>query len=839
MSKAVIMAGGFGTRLRPITMNLPKPMVPMMNVPMMEHIVNLLKKHSITDIVSLLYFQPEKITSYFGNGSAFGISMKYMQAQADYGTAGAVRYAYEHLTERFIIISGDVLTDFDLTAAVKFHEEKRAKATIVLTQASNPLQFGIVMTDKDSKITRFLEKPSWGEVFSDTINTGIYILEPDVLELIPYQKDFDFSKDLFPLMLHKGMPLYGYTASGYWQDVGNLDQYQQAQSDAIYGKVKIDIKGERRGAEPNVSYIAPTATVHETAKLLGTVVLGDNVVIGPRAEITNSSLGAGCEVGFGAKIDNSVLWERVKVGDFATIENDVICNETQIGEYATIGENVFIADKCVIGAHAQLSSNIKLWPEKTVESRAILSRSLVQEEKWMRDLFNDARVTGVSNIEMNPEFGAKFGAALGNSFGAGTTIIASRDANEVSRMVKRALAAGLMSVGVDVVDLQASPLPLTRQAMRDGKAIAGVHVRQSPYYPKQLDIILFSADGRDLQTNALKKIERLFFGEDIKRVAPEDIGSLIFPERTTEAYTTAYTNALNVKAIADRRFNIVVDYAYGMTSLIFPRLLGELQCSVVGMNGYVDTRRAIRGEEESKAAREQLGKVMSSLKYEIGFIIDPGVEKISLVDSTGEWYESQRQLSVVAKLFMETHKDRPPYKLAVTVIASSAIEEMAKAYSNVTVVRIPNSHSAMMEAARDKDILFIGDRRGRMIFTDFFFASDAMFAIGKILEMLALSGKSITEISREIPVVHQQSRRAACPWDKKGLIMRRAMEYSEGKRRELIDGVKVFDDDCSVLFLPDKESAAFHVVVEAADEAHANEYADKCFRLVEQWRDAQ
>jgi mannose-1-phosphate guanylyltransferase / phosphomannomutase len=252
----------------------------------------------------------------------------------------------------------------------------------------------------------------------------------------------------------------------------------------------------------------------------------------------------------------------------------------------------------------------------------------------------------------------------------------------------------------------------------------------------------------------------------------------------------------------------------------------------------VDTRRSIRGEQQSLEAREQLSRVMASLKYEIGFIIDPGVEKISIVDSNGQWYSSQRQLSLAAKLVMETHKDRPPYKLAVTVIASSEIEIMAKAYKNVTIVRIPNSHSAMMEAARDKDILFIGDRRGRLIFTEFFFAADAMFAIGKVLEMLALSGKTIAEIDKEIPHVHQQSRRAECPWDKKGLIMRRAMEYSEGKQRELIDGVKVLDGDFSVLFLPDKESAAFHVVVEGPDEAATIDHADKHFKLVESWRDA-
>jgi mannose-1-phosphate guanylyltransferase/phosphomannomutase len=839
MKKAVIMAGGFGTRLRPITMNLPKPMAPMLNAPMVEHIINLLKRSNITDMVSLLYFQPEKITSYFGNGADFGVTMKYMQAMADYGTAGAVRYAQEHLNERFIVISGDVLTDFDLAKAVKFHEEKKAKATIILTQAANPLAFGIVMTDSEGKITRFLEKPSWGEVFSDTINTGIYILEPDVLDLIPYQKDFDFSKDLFPLMLQKGLPLYGYTATGYWQDVGNLDQYQQAQADAITGKVNVDIKGEKHTTPHGTAYIAASAQVHESAKLIGTVVVGENVVIGPNAEIKDSSLGNGTKVGFGAKIDSSVIWERSTIGDFAVLTHDVITNDVVIGEHVKVAENVFISDGCNIGEYAKLASNIKLWPQKEVESRAILTRSLVQEEKWMRDLFTDARVTGQSNIEMNPEFGAKFGAALGNSLGAGKTVIASRDANEVSRMVKRAMAAGLMSVGIDVVDFQTSPLPLTRQAMRDGKAVAGLHVRQSPYYPRQIDVILFNADGRDMQTNSLKKIERLFFGEDIKRVAPEDIGGLIFPERTMEAYTTAYVGALNVKAIAERQFGVVVDYAHGMTSAVFPRILGELQCQVVGLNGYVDTRRSIRGEKESEAAREQMSRVMSALNYEIGFIIDPGVEKISIADGSGVWCDSMRQLSIVAKLFMETNKDRAPYKLAVSVVASGEIEEIAKGYKNVTVVRIPNSHSAMMEATRDKEILFVGDTRGRLIFTEFFFASDAMFAIGKILDMLAATGKSISAVDKEIPTRFQFNRQTPCPWEKKGLIMRRAMEYSEGMKRELIDGVKIIDGDVSVLFLPDKERGIFHATAEAADKTKALEAAEKHIKLVEQWRDAE
>jgi mannose-1-phosphate guanylyltransferase/phosphomannomutase len=191
------MAGGFGTRLRPLTCNTPKPMVPLMNKPMMEHIVALLKAHGVTDIIASLFYQPDVIISHFGDGSGLGVKITYFRADADYGTAGSVRLAADGVNERILIISGDILTDFDLTAAVRFHESKKAKATLVLTHEKNPLQFGVVITRDDGKITRFLEKPSWGEVFSDTINTGIYILEPEAIQLIPQREEFDFSKDLF------------------------------------------------------------------------------------------------------------------------------------------------------------------------------------------------------------------------------------------------------------------------------------------------------------------------------------------------------------------------------------------------------------------------------------------------------------------------------------------------------------------------------------------------------------------------------------------------------------------------------------------------------------------
>ena len=222
--KAVVMAGGFGTRLRPLTCHLPKPLVPMANKPIMEHILRLLKQHGFEEIVVMLYYHPELIQSYFGDGKKCGLKISYLRPDRDLGTAGCVKFAAKHLTETFMVISADLLTNFNLSTAVEYHRQKKAAATMVLTPVANPLQFGIVITDPADNIVRFLEKPSWGEVFSDTINTGIYILEPEMLDLIPPERDFDFSRGLFPLILEKKLPFFGYVDRGFWRDIGTLEE---------------------------------------------------------------------------------------------------------------------------------------------------------------------------------------------------------------------------------------------------------------------------------------------------------------------------------------------------------------------------------------------------------------------------------------------------------------------------------------------------------------------------------------------------------------------------------------------------------------------------------------
>jgi mannose-1-phosphate guanylyltransferase/phosphomannomutase len=460
--KAVIMAGGFGTRLRPLTTHIPKPLVPVGNVPIMEHTVRLLKRHGFTDLLVLLYFLPETITGHFGDGSQWGVRMTYATPTADLGTAGAVKFAAGELGEPVLVISGDVLTDFDLQAAVRSHQQRGAEASIVLTRVDSPLAYGIVIIDESGRIVRFLEKPSWGEVFSDTINTGIYILDPSVLAAVPAGRPYDFGRELFPALLASGRRLYGHVAEGYWRDVGDLTEYRTAHLDLLQGRVGVEIPGTHTQGPEHSVWVGEGARVDFLTKLSGSVIIGAGAQVAPGVRLVNCVVGPGCVIGAGADIEGSVLWDHVDVGPSARIKEAIVGTRAQIRANAFVAEGVVIGDYARIGESSTVKANAKVWPYKEVEDGATLAMSLVWSERWSRSIFGRYGVSGLANIEISPEFAAKLGAAFGATVGKRRTMITSRDHHKASRMINRALMAGLLSVGVDVQDLGVAPVSVVR-----------------------------------------------------------------------------------------------------------------------------------------------------------------------------------------------------------------------------------------------------------------------------------------------------------------------------------------------------------------------------------------
>ena len=830
--KAVIMAGGFGTRLRPLTAHVPKPLVPVGNVPIMEHTVRLLKRHGFSDLVVLLYFMPETITSHFGDGSRWGVHMTYITPAADLGTAGAVRFAAEESGEPVLVMSADVLTDFDLESAAAFHRAKGAEATMVLTRVEQPLAYGIVITDEEGRILRFLEKPAWGEVFSDTINTGIYLLEPSVFGTIPPQRPYDFGKELFPALLASGRSLWGHVARGYWRDVGDLTEYRTAHIDLLQGAVGVDIPGERHEGAGHTVWLDEGARVDYSARLTGSVIVGRNAHIAPGARVGNSVIGAGSLVHAGADIQGSVLWDGVEIGAGAVIKEAVIGRKTIVRANAFLAEGVVIADSCRIGEGSVVKANVKVWPYKEVEDGATLAMSLVWGERWSRSLFGRYGVSGLANIEVSPEFAAKLGAAFGATVGRHRVMITSRDHHKASRMINRALMSGLLSVGVEVQDLGVAPIPVVRYQVGALGLAGGTHVRKSPYDPQLADVKFFDARGLEIAPDREKAVERLFYMEDFERAPMDEIGTLSFPHAGTDRYRDGLLESVDREIVRKAGLKMVLDYAFGSASSIFPAVLGALGVEVIALNAYLDETRISKTAEEFARSLQQLSNIVRTLGADLGVLLDTGGEKVFLVDEKGEILPGDLALALVSLLVMRT---RPPGRIVVPITASRAVERMAEEHG-FTVTRSRGTSRALTEAALSPDVAFVGEELGGLIFPTFHPAFDGMSAVVRVLEMMARLDVRLHQLTRAVPESHMVRLEVPCPDERKGAVMRRLIEATKHFKVELIEGVRVQVGEDWVAAIPDADRAIFHVVAEASDRDRAQRLADEYRERITGWR---
>ncbi|MGZ4363911.1 MAG: sugar phosphate nucleotidyltransferase, partial [Gaiellaceae bacterium] len=452
--KAVVMAGGEGTRLRPLTSNQPKPMVPVVGKPCMEHILELLREHGMTDVIVTVAFLPQAIRSYFGQGESLGMQIGYSVEESPLGTAGSVRLAAKQLDETFLVISGDALCDVDLSKLVAFHKEKGAAVTIGLKSVDNPLEFGIVVTDEDGRIERFLEKPSWGQVFSDTINTGVYVIEPELLDRIPEGEPYDFSKQLFPELLAEGAPLYGFVVPEhrYWKDIGTIEQFREANQDVLDGLVGVDVPGVR--LKENIwlgeGVTLPSVDVIEGPAFLGAyTTVEDGARVGPYAV-----LGANVTVKAGASVQRSVIDGCTHIGTSATVRGATVGRNCDLRTRVRVDEGAALGDECVVGEEALIGPEVRVYPYKTIEAGAQIRQNLVWESRGVRSLFSRDGVVGTINVDVTPEVAVRLGMAFGTQLERGATVVVARDGHPAARMITRAMISGLVSTGVHVADLR-------------------------------------------------------------------------------------------------------------------------------------------------------------------------------------------------------------------------------------------------------------------------------------------------------------------------------------------------------------------------------------------------
>ena len=806
--KAVVMAGGEGTRLRPLTSNQPKPMVPIVNKPCMEHIIELLKKNGITDIIVTLAFLPQSIRGYFGNGSSLGVSIEYSVEETPLGTAGSVRNAFEHLDETFIVISGDALTDFDLNEVIDFHKSKDSMVTLALKSVENPLEFGVVIVDEENHIKQFLEKPSWGQVFSDYVNTGIYVLEPEIFDYIPADTKYDFSQELFPKMLKRGKPMYGYPCEGYWQDIGNINQFLRANHDALDGKVSVEIPGIK--LRENI-YIGEKLNLDSLDNIRGPALIGNYAKSDTGAKIQPYTiLGNNVVVKDNAETDHCVVDSNTYIGSGAKVSGAIIGKNCDIKPSATVHANAALGDECSIGDHSMIASNVKIYPFKVIEAGAHVYSSIIWEWRALSTLFGRDGVTGLVNVDITSELALKIAMAYGTTLDKGAQVSCSRDEHPASRMIKRAIGAGLNSTGVNVRDLRVTPASVNRFDLKCGNAVGGIHVRVSAWHPEVMQILFFEPPGSPISEVTERDIEKYYNRHDYRRAFYTEIGRIIYPVRTSEEYIDGLLSTWDVEKIKSRRFRFVLDHSYSSASIIASRMLSKLGAEIIAINTFLDEEKTIispGGEGDSS----RLQKLVISAGADLGITIDNTAEKIFLLDENGDQISTEKTLFLLLKLMADSEGQG---RIALPLTVSRLAERMVEG-TGCEILRTMVTQAALTEAAALPDVIFAGAVGGDYIFPGFLPAHDALMSMGKVLELLAVSEKSLSELVAQIPDTTLVRETKSCPWSLKGVAMREISEsIGDDEDVSRLDGIKVFHENGWAQLLPSPDEPLFEIYAE-------------------------
>ncbi len=359
--QALILVGGEATRLRPLTLNVPKAMVPVLNMPFLQHVITYLKGHAVDEVVLAQGYLPQPMIDFFQDGRRFGTHLLHALETSPMGTGGAIKNAEPYLKGRFLVLNGDIFTDLDITAMLKFHEERGALATIALTPVEDPTAYGLIETDRQGRVTRFLEKPRPEEVTTNLINAGTLILEERVLKDIPPGVKYSYERELFPKLLERGEAIYAYPSNAYWIDIGTPDKYLQLHQDLLMGRCKSALPSNSENV-----FLGRNCSVDATAYLSGPLVMGDDCQVAARARLEGPLvLGSGNRVGENAAIKGSVVWNRSYFGPRALVEDSLVSSDCSIEEAVTLRKTVLGA-RTTVTANSLLGPGSRIWPTREV-----------------------------------------------------------------------------------------------------------------------------------------------------------------------------------------------------------------------------------------------------------------------------------------------------------------------------------------------------------------------------------------------------------------------------------------------------------------------------------------
>ena len=811
--KAVILAGGQGSRLRPLTENVPKPMVSVLGRPIMEHIVGHIKKFGIRDIVSTLHYRPQSIRDHFADGTEFGVNMFYTLETEPLGTAGSVKLGQKYLDETFLVMGGDALVDFDFGAFLEFHQKTKAKVSLCLTRVRDPGEFGIVITDNDGRVLRFLEKPGPSEVFSDTVNTGIYLIEPEVLDHIPMHKQYDFAGDLFPALMALGEPIYGYVAEGYWSDIGTLEQLRQAHWDMLDGKVNLPVTGNQirdgiwvgQGAD-----IAPDARLEAPCWLGEDVHINKGARIGPYAVLSNNT-----EVERHATVNHSIVMRNSFIGEASDLRNALVARNNIIEARCDLRDDVVLGAGCRLGAGVIIKAGVLVWPEKVIDAGSTVGENLVWESPMRPSIFGSRGVSGLANLHITPEFAAVLGKAFGAWAKKGRKVAVSRDAHPFSRMIKRALVSGLLSTGVDVEDLENSSTPVTRfitTAKQD--IVGGIHVRIASKQSNVGIIEMYNGNGLPLNREVRRKIEATFHRADFPKVSIDQVGHLSYTGLVQERYSEYLLEHLDSDLLKQQGKNLIYFAEDHSTVSLLGQILNRRGVPHLQMGGY--------RQNEADRLNQDLS-VIARLNHSMAIIVEHNSEKFRLIDDDGALLTSERGEELLTAAFIQSAPaDQPVF---LTPDHARFLRQMADKHKRQVVLTRKDPAARLQEANE------VASEHCRWLeFTHYYLGFDAISGLLHLLEFLGKENLTLREFERQTPASFRKSVLLPCPWASMGRVMRELSNRPESNITQVPEGVYLEFDGGQTYILPSSDAPQLEVTIEAKDANTLPEFAERIKR---------
>jgi mannose-1-phosphate guanylyltransferase/phosphomannomutase len=777
------MAGGVGNRLRPLTCKLPKPMVPLLDKPVMEYALDHLKRHGITDVAVTVQYLPETITGYFKDGSDFGMRLTYSREEKPLGTAGSVLQAAEGINEAFLVISGDGLTDIDLSAAVRFHKEKGAQATLVLKRMDSPLEYGTVMLNPDGSIDRFVEKPTRAQVFSDTVNTGIYILEPEVLGYIAKDRPVDFANDVFPALLKDARPVYGFVTEGYWCDIGSAETYLKAHRDVMDGACDVGINWT--DARDGI-FIGDDALVHPGATLEAPCYIGVGCIVEEGARVgAYSVLGTGSAVCAQADVKRSVLWKNARLGARAQARGAVICDGSVLLDDAKVLEGAVVGSGTVIGRNAAVLPHAMIWPGKRVADDASIQKNVIWQPQPPAGALSEGGMAGAWGVDMYPESVLEMVRAMQKACGPIHRVLLAHEGGSHASLVCDTLAVGWRSLGVTVVLAGVAPLLMVREAIMQGEAGWGMVVRS---VEGEITVRVLDRDGVSLGRRAFRRIAQSVNSEAVPpavRPGLREVATL-----TMDGCLRRLERAMRTPALSGGTFAVGGNGA-GADALIYA--LKEIGAGV----------------DVADTAEEMLERVQSGF-FTAGFQVDDRDDGLCMVTRDGILNEVRMLDTAIYALARNTGLMRVPLYLE----CSHHLEEWLNG-QGIETVRIGREESAAWEVLQSQH----DGQTALLVMTEPVCAAvlcaQMCMAEPDWMASPVLREGDVCTVTREIDCAHE----------KLGTLIRELAAGIDPRDRQLIEGVRVRHQDGFALVQPHASRARCRIVCRASNEEFASELA--------------